>query len=44
VHGLHVLANTLHQFRAHTHFDYLMGGTGFRRISAARACPCKPSP
>jgi len=48
VHGLHVLADALHQLGAHggrgAHWGALIGGTGFKRNSAARAWACKPSP
>ena len=44
VHGLHVLADALHQLGAHGHVGSRMGGTGFKRNSAARAWACRPSP
>ena len=47
VHGLHILADALHQLGAHwggAHWGSRMGGTGFRRSSAARAWACRPSP
>jgi hypothetical protein len=45
VHGLHVLTDPLQESGIEpAHLVFRIGGTVFKRISAARAWACKPSP
>ena len=44
VHGLHILPNSAHELGTDGHGASLIGGTGFKRNSAARAWACRPSP